>query len=884
MPIRDLQEGEEVLPLQAAQTKAPRIRDLSPDEQVIPIEQPSEPGFDAARSIGTGVANTLGAPADLMGMLPDAAVPPPIRISQQLLSAGLRAAGVDVPQDRPVTGSENIRAMLDKAGLAYTAEAEPTTLGHRVVREISGAAVPFAGMAGRGARLLKSGVEEGANLLDRAAIQAAKTPIKSGAAEAVAASGAAVGGQVAEHYTDSPWKIALAELAGGITPSAIANAPGAVNAVSKVMPVRATVRGMTQPFTKAGGERIASKRLQSLAADPKAAAALLTGDELLPGIDLPPAQMTGDPRLLAQQKAVLDVNPEMDARFTERLAKANQEAAKAATDFGGDPARTSEVLEQRRAEVISQVDTMAAEAARQAQEAVEKLGPDATERQLANAVRTRVERTAKAGRRLETKLWNDINRDLPGDMSNGEEEFRSILSRRTEFADNSQIPDYVTQAFTPGEHRPQVITSGHLTDLRSRLLDDAAEARKNGQAGKANILGRLSAALLDDLDAVGDPAVATATGFSRKFNDRFTRGAVGDLLGYASDRGLKVNPDETLEFIDRGEDIGRANRLDALIKASPRAKPKVEEYLRAAFTRQATDGGVVDPKAAKHFLNEKYNETLTNFPDLRAEIEQAVASSEKAGRRATRAKKLTKALNTQKQSRTALYLDGTVGEEWKRVLSSKDPVSASKELAKQVRGDKVALQGLKQGFVEELLSRSRTAEVDAEGGYFTSGKRFRKELADNADVASALLDPEEHDRLRKVAATYARIEAKPGAAEKILDDGAHNILEFLTAWTGVKIGGKVAEGTNNALFMTSRTAAIFRRFGTKITTTQAHKVITAAIDDKDLYRALLVGPDSSPEKQRAAEQTINAWLAVPLSPGPAVQEPETEQEPLPQIQ
>lgn len=806
------------------------------------------PGADLLRSVGTGAANLVGAPVDIV-------------------SAGLRMTGTGAGEGEQAGGSENIRNLLSKVGLAFPAGQEPEGLGHRIAREIGSTAAPVLGVMARGSQLARRGVQEATGIIDRMALRAAKNPAKTAAFEGASAVTAATGGQIAEQETDNPAIIAIAELAGGLTPSAALGTPGAVLAAGKKAPiVGAAIRGVqgaALPFTETGGRVVANRRIQALIEDPARAELRLSGAETLPGVGLSPARMIGEGRLLALERAILDEDPNLDMKFSQGLADANRATRAAAVEFQGDPRRTRKLLETRRDHLLSLVDTRAAQTARKAQEAVSRLGPDATERQIAITVRSNVDEALKAARADERRLWQAIDRNKPASLDNTRARLADLTADRTAAAAPEDVPGYVIDL----ARRDEPITSGFLSDFRSRLLDDAAKSRKAGENNRARILGDMASATLDDLNALKDPAIQSASAFSRHLNDRFTRGGVGNLLGHSADRGLRVDPAETLEFLDSGKDIGRANQLTELMAASPESKPAVEQYLRLAFTRQATANGQINPTAATQYLR-KYNESLKLFPDIGKEISRAIALSESAGRASSRQARLTKALGNQRQSRAALYLDGRVGEEWRRVLNADDSAQAAKDIIRQVRADPDAVQGMKQGFVEELLRRSQTGEVDEAGEFIVSGKRFRKMLVENSKVADAILSSPERARLRRVAATFERIEAKPGKPVPILDDKISNFLEFVASYLGSQSGGRLAKDMGSSLVMAQRGASLYRHALSKLTTSKASSLITGAVDDPDLYRSLLVGPNASEKVQKEAIQRINAWLAVPVAPGP----------------
>lgn len=804
---------------------------------------------DIVRSLGSGAADILGAPVDIV-------------------SAGLRAAGADIS---PVQagGSENLRDLGAKVGLTFRKGEEPQDFISRLFREAGSTAVPLGGVLGRGAKLAE---REATNAFDRLAKEAAKKPAATIAFEGASAAGAATGGAVAQQYTDNPAIVALSELAGGLGPSAVGAMPKAAVAAAKAMPVTgAAMKGLsaaTMPFTRAGGKVIASRRLQGLSEDPARAAQRLVGGDIIEGVDLSPARRIGESRLLSLEQAILKQNPDLDAKFSENLGLANDKTRAEAQEFLGDPKRARKLLEQRRDHLLSLVETRAAQAAREAQDAIARLGPDATERQISIAAREKVSAAYADARKTERELWNAVDREAPASLDTGRETLAAIMKGRSMASDPEDIPDYVVKLLA----NPKDVNVGYVADLRSRLIDDAAAARAAGKFNKARILSQIAngspdgkiKGLLQSIENTSESS-RTAAAFSRTLNDKFTRGSVGDLLGTATDRGLKVDPSETLEFMNAGKDIGRANRLTELMKAAPDAAPEVEKYLSAAFVRQATDGGVVNVPAAKRFI-QKYGESIGQFPNLQSQIGDALKKSTRATSAQARAQSIAKGLGNNRMSRASLYLDGTVGEEWRRVLNSDDPVGESRALLSQLRRDPDAVQGFKQGFVDEIMRRAETSDVDASGQIVVSGKRFRRALAEHKSVADALLTAPERGRLERIANTFARIDAKPGDEVKILDDAASQAVDFIASYIGAHAAALSAAKGPGSLVIAGRGAGFFRRLANGMTTNKARSLIVGAVDDPELYRSLLVGPTDTPGKQAAALRKINAWMAVPLTP------------------
>lgn len=827
---------------------AQRLRSAEPRESA---------GADVFRAFNTGIARGVGLPVDL-GTL------------------ALRTVGADISPNQ-VGGGDFLRNLGARVGLTFPSGREPANLVERAAQEVGTTAVPTAGILARG-----RAVKDAGNAVDRMAQEAAKRPGRTAAFEGASAVSAATGGEVARQFSDSPEAVAIGELLGGFAPTAALSGPAAAAARKAKQGVQAAIF----PFTEAGGKIRASRAVQGLVEDPERAVARLRGADILSDVGLSPARRIGEGRLLAMERAVLNEDPALDAKFSQALADANVATRQEALQFQGDPKRTKRLLAERRDHLLGLIDTRAAVAAKKAQEAAAQLGPQASARETSRTVRTQIEGALKDARADERRLWGEIQSDATASVANAQQTLVGHLASRGRFSDPGDIPEWLEDAlrgakpkdtkflYVPGAtgmekrvidaRKPTPMTVKDITDLRGRVLDEMAIAKSGATPNrqKARILDDVQEALLEDLKSVDDPAIKTAIDFSRKLNDKFTRGAVGKVLGYDRARGFRVDPTETMEALLSGSPIRSARKVEQLLTATPDARQNVETHLRSRFVEQATEKNVVDRRAAAHFL-ERHGVLLDQFPQLRASLEGAKQAQDVAERVAGRAATLRDNLYDKRVSRAALYLDGPVGDEIGRVMGSDDPVRAMAQLKRQARRDPMAVQGLKQTYIEDLLRQSRTSDVDEAGEIITSGKRFRKLLSENRDISRVLLAPAEMDRMNRVAATLARIEAKPVGKQVVIGDAASNILDLAARWLGAQTGQRIAKGTGASLVMAGEVSKRYSGLVERLTTDKAKRLIVEAVQDPVLFEALMVGPTASAARQKTAIQRVNAWLASP---------------------
>lgn len=299
--------------------------------------------------LNQGIATGLGAPVDLMNAaLQAAGITGPGSISERASDAlGLPR----VPVEGPVGGSESIEQGMRATGVPVPESgAKPKTFPERIFRgvgEATGALVPLTGAASR----LAQGTGLTAGVARSATETAVRNPLATAGAEAASGAGAGVGGGVADRISpDNPVAEVLGELAGGLS------IPLAVKASALSVPRLALRAGKVAltPFTEAGGRVRAENRVQGLSQDPDRARERLNEDTIS---DLTPAQRTGEPRLMALERAVLSRDAALEGEFAERTARATLQLRNAMQDIGGsataDDAR--KFIETRRDSVLDEV-------------------------------------------------------------------------------------------------------------------------------------------------------------------------------------------------------------------------------------------------------------------------------------------------------------------------------------------------------------------------------------------------------------------------------------------------------------------------------------------------------------------------------------------------
>ena len=794
-----------------------------------------------------------------------------------LVAFGLRKLGLDI--EDPVGGSASVAGLMGAAGIETTPPGtQPQNTGQYISRgvgEAAGALLPF-GAAAKVASVATNPVVRGVG--QTVGGTAARRPVTTLGGELAAGAGAGIGRQYGDtQYPDDPGKQALAEILGGVT---AAVAPGAAIGVAKRTPgvslaTRAAQKAVF-PFTSRGGTVRASDRLTSLAADPDEAARRLA--QPTEG-NLTPAQQTGDRRLMALERAVADADSSLDQRFALRRTESTR-ALRGALDEIRGPGDVSDA----RAFVGGRLDRLTAllnrrveQAGFRAQQSLEKMRPQQRRSQSSTIVREELDAALRDARRQEKQLWEAIPQDEPVPTTATRAAYENA-SQSLPRAQRDNIPEKARRFLDPVSNERFADTEPvkELEGLYSELRAESRRARAAGEFNAARIADDIADAALEDLgarsgaDEVG-AAFNAAREWSAQLNQKFRRGAVGRLLGYAREGGASVAPEMTLD-VTTGRGGTRAlvdtqNILEAVGEGPEATRNAIDQFLRQRFVDAAVERGQVNANQASRFVKNN-QEVLDQFPTLRDQMldaGQAQRIADYVGRRAgDRAKKL----QNPNVSHAAAFLDAPVDREIDTILKAKNPTRAARELRRQTAKDAKATRGIKAGFVDHLIGKATTRQFDDQLEPILSGRALLAAMKDNRvkSAAKVLLTPTESTRLVRIANELMRLETAQGGLPNvggIINDTPNTIISLIGRTLAARAGARAGSGTSGASLLTAQFASQrMRNLLGGITNDKAAELIAEAVQDGELMQSLLRNIDI-PSNRRVVNRRMQAWLAGP---------------------
>jgi len=188
--------------------------------------------------------------------------------------------------------------------------------------------------------------------------------------------------------------------------------------------------------------------------------------------------------------------------------------------------------------------------------------------------------------------------------------------------------DDLATYFQDGQGRNPA-TAQKFFEMRSGLMNRAAQLRKQGDIVNAGRLDKLNDALLRDLTGQKDgvsEAYNTARAYTFARNNVFTRSFLSDLQAVDRNRGLILDPQNLLDVAFRGGNLSTAKRFDQ-IRAAGRFL--IDE---AGFTEeavQAMDADQIMQAALRDSLNQIVDKKIVTNPATGEAVETFVVNPSK---------------------------------------------------------------------------------------------------------------------------------------------------------------------------------------------------------------------------------------------------------------
>lgn len=760
----------------------------------------------------------------------------------------------DIAGGRLYTGSA---ADWMRAGRVAVADRDPETIVEGLGRGVGNAAATMVPVT---KALQVASTAPG--ILGNIADDAFRALASKGGAAAELTAGAVSGGarEIAEAAGAPDWAATTAEIVApavalpamlrGVTSGA-----RAVGTVAGKTPLLGTAmragRGILRdamPMTEGGAREVARDELRRLAGGTQRAEEIAGRIAPETEIGLTPAQQTGDPALLGLERAAAAEDPNLRDRLIARGAAAEDTAQSTVRDMGGDPEAARRFLRDRiaavKASMTERVDRVVAQAA----EEVARQGPSASGE--ANSTRAVALLKSELDDALmqERALWGAVPKAVKVPTGATQNTIRAMIDE-TPWAQRRDIPADLREAFGENGVLGDETTVMELHGLYSemRRVARSAMAGNDQNKNRARIANAVAEAILEDLGTF-DPtsevgrAVAEARIFSRTLHETFDQGTVGRILKRTIDGDETMSPEVALDRTVGTQGTSAAVAADDIRGAAPAATGNIQDYMRGRFADAIIDpSGNFSPKKAEAWLRAN-RDALLRFPDLQNQFRLALTSREAAEAFAARATAREKSVDT--GSAAARYVRGAEEKAIPSILGADNPAAAAKAVRATAAKDPTgaALAGVKGAFSDYLIGNAISNGA-------MSGGRMQSLIRDPKISASLrqIFEPAEIERMGRIAEELAKLEAARGAAANasVIDRPANRIIDTVVRIAAARHGGNLGGGTMGGSL---QAANIFTERARSslygLTNNRARQLLIDAIEDPELFKALLTEPAS----------------------------------------
>jgi len=580
-------EHLELKPQKTRLVQEPQPRSGWQSFQDIPETQPEARHAGAMPFVNRAIARNVGAPADL-------------------LAAGVnRLPGVTDKIQDPFLGRKSIERGMESIGINLPAEGQraetiPEHMG-QVVGETSTYLLPMT--------KTMQGLAKGAGTTARVSKtiydSMVKHPYLTMASEASGAAAAGVGrGASTKSFPDSPAAQTSIEIGAGVAGSMVPSLAANSTVMLAIRTGKNLYRRMLVPFSKKGGKFRAGGHVKKLVSDPKN---VVLNDTIS---DLPPSVASGQQKIIELYKGLSGLDPVSNAeaikRTTNNILKLNTELEKLGYR---SPELLSEITEMRIAAIELGMDKRIIDATELAQKRLDKI-PKASRKAAEGRIVGEELRKVMTEARVENqRLWNNVDKDLEVKTESARKTYE-ILKDQLGQAQKVDIPatlkgnKIITGKKVKGQKELDYgSTVREMQSLRSKLLETARSARKDGQWNKARIAGDMADAIMDDLDiaaggaaeVVQNPAIRLSDGTvvegsyadgghisivnqideNPKWKTLYDEGGAVD--GGTTDKGMFVEKPLDMDFSEFKEQrFGGANDLREAIASTKQFKLRFE--------------------------------------------------------------------------------------------------------------------------------------------------------------------------------------------------------------------------------------------------------------------------------------------------------------------
>lgn len=590
------------------------------------------------------------------------------------------------------------------------------------------------------------------------------------------------------------------------------------------------------------------------------------------------AQLTGSPALQAIEADLARSSVRFGRESEQRARNALDEmrSAIAALEATGDPQAMRRASQIRDEYFRRLLDGRVAEAQRRMVEAAEGITEDTpqTRAELSRRSTEIIEESLSQARDAEKQLWRQVPQDAEAFGDNISAAANRFATE--ELLPEEGLPDLVKRFTDRIAENDNATTIRELQIFRSRMLDKARVADRNGEAAEARLFGQLAESALDDMAEVEGLGEAhdTARQFSRQLNDTFTRTFAGQAISTGRTGARRIPPEALAKrALGTGNELA-AMRLremeNAVQMGSPEALNEMLDIQQRLIRLAANDAvdpetGVVNANRLARFRRDNA-ELLGRFPELEAIFSDAQRAKRFFDETTARANQGRKVIQQEAAFSRVAQSENPI-QEVNNVLMGNSPERDFRNLARtaeKVGSDAVA--GLRRATFDEAFGRAGGVENFDFTAYRRAlfnprraGQRSPIELMRRNGV----IDEATVNRLQRLldeGEKITRIVRNRSELDELLGE-ENAAFDFFLRLAGAQAGeiSAVSGASGSTLVVAGAGSRALRRVLDKIPRARVKDVIIEAAQNPPLMATLLQRARTQKEKIRIARQ-MNAHL------------------------
>ena len=607
-------------------------------------------------------------------------------------------------------------------------------------------------------------------------------------------------------------------------------------------------------------------------------------------------QRTNEPGLLSLEESIADSSELLLREHDLQIANANKVIQAALRDVSGEGDESARAIAKTLQLANQYLDDLLATririAAQTTSERVEQLGTSVTREQTNRIAREEIESALKAARAQEKELYKLIDPKVKAPFKKTLAKIKELKKElsRAEQGDMASVANIILNLSKKRKSKdgvvspaPTLTTIKELRGVQKKLRQFARNARagENANFNAARIADKVADEITEDLaDIKTHPemvdAIQAAVAFSRNLHDRFSKGAVGKLLGKNVAGGEKVPAGETLERTIGLKDTTSREAMDDLLRifdfpdASIPGRGLVidaaEDYMRGRFLVYAVHKGELNVKNAERFIAQ-HIELISRLPVLRHQLDEIIESGHALAIQERNRKRIH--LDDPKVSKATMYIEKGAVAAFKDMaqLKPEEAVRQMQLLINRVAKDKTgeATKGLKSGFMEYLLQGARSGKGrDVKDIQFLSGVKLKEAINNPANKAmiEKLFDKQELARLEIITRDLIRLEHRIAAGkslEGVIGDKPGTVIMLLAGIAGAASGRRMGNVIGGTIQVPGMIASRFRQLAESNVRDPVTRLLRDAMHDEKLFRALLEPVDVEVGLSKTTTSALNAW-------------------------